>query len=291
MDAIYLNYRPVFLFVNKYIFPSKWYYPSSRTPYCMFRYIISGMAMMKINDEEYRVNKDDILYIPQGSRLECHAIEPIEFISVRFIGSIQPSNTDILKSLFNIPHLNHYDHPDIKRWFEELYTSAISRKTYKMLLVMGYLNLITATLAQYASNQDESEIKDSPLEIPAFSPDLLCNRQQDSLSNTDNRINHIVDYLITHPTENLSIEQLCRMANLSESSLRRLFKRQTGKAPHEYIQELKMMTAARMLLINTDRISDIAYTVGFESSNYFSRCFTNIFGVSPQEYRKQSQNL
>ncbi|MEG0126989.1 MAG: helix-turn-helix domain-containing protein [Clostridia bacterium] len=51
------------------------------------------------------------------------------------------------------------------------------------------------------------------------------------------------------------------------------------------------MNAARRLLKGEERISDIAYGVGYEQPNYFSRCFKEIFGLSPQEYRRRSRLL
>ena len=49
------------------------------------------------------------------------------------------------------------------------------------------------------------------------------------------------------------------------------------------------MVAARRLLVTDARLSDIAYEVGFEDPNYFSRMFRRNFGASPQEYRRNAQ--
>jgi AraC-like DNA-binding protein len=50
-----------------------------------------------------------------------------------------------------------------------------------------------------------------------------------------------------------------------------------------------MVTAARMLLVSDERISSIAYTLGFDDPNYFARKFKERFGVSPQIYRQNAQ--
>ena len=99
----------------------------------------------------------------------------------------------------------------------------------------------------------------------------------------------LVDYILNHPTERFSTETLCRITNLSPSTLRRLFKEHTGKSPGAFIQDLRLMIAARRLLVTDARISDIAYQVGFEDPNYFSRMFRKNFGVSPQAYRENAQ--
>ena len=50
-----------------------------------------------------------------------------------------------------------------------------------------------------------------------------------------------------------------------------------------------MMTAARRLLVTNDRVSTIAYELGFDDQNYFARMFKSVFGVSPNQYRKASR--
>lgn len=55
-----------------------------------------------------------------------------------------------------------------------------------------------------------------------------------------------------------------------------LFYEQTGKNPLEYLNELRVVSAARKLLISGDNISDIAYSLGFHDVNYFIRVFKNI---------------
>ena len=62
-----------------------------------------------------------------------------------------------------------------------------------------------------------------------------------------------------------------------------------GKSPGAFIQDLRLMVAARRLLVTDERISDIAYQVGFEDPNYFSRMFRKNFGVTPQAYRENAQ--
>lgn len=53
----------------------------------------------------------------------------------------------------------------------------------------------------------------------------------------------------------------------------------------EYVKEVKMTTAARKLLVDTDSVSEIAYSVGYEDPNYFIREFKKSFGYTPNRYR------
>ena len=71
--------------------------------------------------------------------------------------------------------------------------------------------------------------------------------------------------------------------------MRRLFKEHTGKTPFEFMKELRMVTAARKLLATNKRVSTIAYELGYNDQNYFTRVFKSVFGISPDQYRKEAR--
>ena len=98
-----------------------------------------------------------------------------------------------------------------------------------------------------------------------------------------------MDYIVTHPTEHYTSEVLCQMVNVSPSTLRRLFKKHTGKSPSDFIQNLRLTVSCRLLLVTNVLISSLGFHVGFEGPYYFSRIFQKNFGVSPQAYRKNAQ--
>ena len=107
--------------------------------------------------------------------------------------------------------------------------------------------------------------------------------------NRDPRIQVVVDYLTPHLNEPFTIQSLSEMAQVSQTSFRRLFKAHTGKSPSDYMRELRMTSAARMLLTSDREIAEIGYQVGFSDANYFSRTFRQVFGVSPHQYRRISR--
>lgn len=296
MEAIYSDYYPVFLYVDKYRFSSKWVYPQARVPYSLVRYILSGTAVFTLNDQSYDVGPNDVFYIPQGSQLSCAAKEELVFISIRFVGSIQFHETDMLQHLWHIPVRHSFAaEPEVRRWFESLYASAISRHNYKMLEVRGYLNLICAALAKTSTENlngdltldEDRKAMESLLDVATIQRRAHKSVQRKS----DPRVAIVEDYIIVHPEKNLTREELCRMADVSESTLRRLFREKTGKTIQEFVKETKMNNAARRLLVTNAPISSIAYDLGYETPSYFGKCFKEIFGLSPQEYRRQSREI
>lgn len=293
MEPIYSNYSPTFLYVDKYRFPQEWSNNANQIPYCMVRYICSGSATFVVDGESYFVKQDDVFYIPQGCQLYCAALEEIVFISVRFIGSIQLQGEDMLKHLWNISKQYNFSHdPQVREWFERMYQSAISRTTYKRLETRGYLNLICAKLAQQSSkNVEAEETLKADREMMESMHDMkyIRRRALASHNKTDPRIQALVDYITLHPEENLTREQMCEMCDVSESTLRRLFKTHMGKSIYEFIKETKILYASHLLMTTNIPISEIGYQLGYESPSYFTKTFREVFGISPQEYRKSSR--
>jgi AraC family transcriptional regulator, exoenzyme S synthesis regulatory protein ExsA len=83
----------------------------------------------------------------------------------------------------------------------------------------------------------------------------------------------------------LSIDELASLCHLSTSSFKRKFKETFEESPGKYIVKKKVEKAATLLKSRDLRISDIAYSTGFDSLATFNRNFSSIYGKSPTEYR------
>jgi AraC-like DNA-binding protein len=74
---------------------------------------------------------------------------------------------------------------------------------------------------------------------------------------------------------------------LGRSKLYLKLKGITGMTPNDFILNIRLKTAATMLTTENDlNISDITYRLGFSTPRYFSKCFKELFGISPLNYRK-----
>ena len=100
----------------------------------------------------------------------------------------------------------------------------------------------------------------------------------------------VVDYIALHPTERYTPESMAKMAELSKQRFSHLFKEQLGKAPMTYLKELRLTTSGKKTSGYKRNISDIAYSVGYEDPNYFTREFKHAFGYTPNQYRKSARD-
>lgn len=82
---------------------------------------------------------------------------------------------------------------------------------------------------------------------------------------------------------------LAQRLNISVSTLRRQFKRATGRAPHDYLLNLRIASARQMLAESSIAIKEIARRLGYRDVFYFSRQFHAIAGASPANYRRSTQ--
>ena len=90
--------------------------------------------------------------------------------------------------------------------------------------------------------------------------------------------------------ETLSVDLLTEKMALSRSSLQRKLKGLTGVSPNEYIQLVRLKTAAQLLRSGEYRISEVCYQTGFSSMSWFAKCFTKQFGMRPKDFIRQNQD-
>lgn len=85
----------------------------------------------------------------------------------------------------------------------------------------------------------------------------------------------------------LNIDMLCREVGISRVHLHRKMKEMTNQTPHDFIRNLRMKQAARLLKRKGQSITEVLYHCGFNSSTSFSTMFKKMYGMSPREYQRQ----
>ena len=96
-------------------------------------------------------------------------------------------------------------------------------------------------------------------------------------------VNYISENLYNPELDN---EKAAAAAEISESYMRRLFKKKYGKTPKQYILEMRIKKAGRLLCETAEPVTDIAYDCGFSSVYHFCREFKAVTGITPTRYRK-----
>lgn len=103
--------------------------------------------------------------------------------------------------------------------------------------------------------------------------------------NSHSIIEDIISYINDNIREQLSLEALSKRAGLSPFYFTRLFKKETGYTPHEYIILSKVNIAKFYLKSTTYSIKEICFNSGFSSESSFCTTFRKVCGMTPSEYR------
>jgi len=98
-----------------------------------------------------------------------------------------------------------------------------------------------------------------------------------------------VDYIREHYQENFTIDELAEVTHLSVSALERRFKKYLNKTPKQFINEVRLENAQRLLVETNIPISQVSDAVGFSDHSYFSKQFRSFFDELPSDFRNNYQ--
>ncbi|GAA4345984.1 hypothetical protein GCM10023185_00170 [Hymenobacter saemangeumensis] len=103
---------------------------------------------------------------------------------------------------------------------------------------------------------------------------------------TTHRFAHVVGYIKQHLAEQLTVEKLSDMACMSKATFFRVFKREFGLTPVEFIIRERLSEAKRLLRQPLTTVADACFRVGFNNTGYFQAIFKKYEGITPGAYKK-----
>ena len=98
-------------------------------------------------------------------------------------------------------------------------------------------------------------------------------------------------YIKEHFSEKITVPDLCAVSFVTPQHLIRLFKKHLGATPIDYINRNKIARAIEMLRSTEMSVKEIAYSLGFDNPNYFSRLFMKEVGLSPLQKKAQIRSF
>ncbi len=114
--------------------------------------------------------------------------------------------------------------------------------------------------------------------------DALDERLRPQLSVSP--VDRAIEYMTDRFSRPLTLDELAGAAFLNRSYFCRLFRAETGMTPMEYLTEIRLKQAKRLLHNTGMGIVEIAGACGFASPAYFTKRFRVTYGITPREYRK-----
>ncbi len=99
------------------------------------------------------------------------------------------------------------------------------------------------------------------------------------------RMADVSHYINERYAERLSLNRVAAVAHMSTSAFSRFFRRASGKCFTDYVNELRIGSACRMLIETDHTVAEVAFAVGFNNLSHFNRQFFRIKKMPPREYR------
>lgn len=96
---------------------------------------------------------------------------------------------------------------------------------------------------------------------------------------------HVLSYIENNFAENITLNELCKIANMSRSTLLKQFSKLCKRSPTDYLQTIRVENACKMLEHSDSSIAQIAQDCGFYDSSHFSKIFFRMKNILPKDYR------
>jgi len=145
----------------------------------------------------------------------------------------------------------------------------------------------------------ESRGFDSLLDFLSILYDLATSRNQETLSShsyvdavlptQSKRIDTVNEFLHKNLSNTLALAEVAEIINMSPSAFSHFFKKRTQRSFSEYVSDLRIGKAAKLIIETDKNISEICYECGFNNLSNFNRIFKSLKGCTPTEFRGQQK--
>lgn len=109
-----------------------------------------------------------------------------------------------------------------------------------------------------------------------------------SIALRDQRILDMINYMYNH-YRTVTLHELAAQFHYNESYLSRMFQEQAGRSFSETVKEFKLRKAAELLKTKSWKLDQICEEIGYSDTRQFIRSFKQMFGVTPDRFRKLEQ--
>lgn len=116
------------------------------------------------------------------------------------------------------------------------------------------------------------------------SPDVSGQNARDS-----DRLNKVFEYVMNHFTENIHLEKVAEIANMSYSGFCRYFKNRTKKNFSHFVNEIRIGYACQRLMESDVSVSSVCYECGFNNLTNFNEQFKKIIKLTPHQFKMKSK--
>lgn len=248
-------------------------------------YILSGEGIHRVGDSSYEAIKGDLFVInfdtPHGFFCKSGKESPVvyncvfrpEFIDASLFSSVHfedITSSFLLKSLFPNENISNsdlkligQDQLEIEAIFSQMYTEYSGQKK-------GYYDLLRAYLVE--------------LIVKIF---RVSEKTPETVVSASNRklVEKAMDFLRHNYNSDITLHDLALQSFITKNYFSRLFKKVSGINFSDYVQQIRIEEACRLLKETDKKVLDIAFMTGFKDAKFFYETFKKHIGKTPGDYR------
>lgn len=228
--------------------------------YALIAYIRRGEMHLDYGGRQYTARKGNILIINCRQYHHFWAGGDMEFIWAHFLGDVAIEMVDEINRLYG-PVLSHSGCADINEKLEYM----VATFRHEQPISMPWQALRLNELIYYA-----------------YPPEHTAT----PVSRSNQAVAVAIEYMKLNIDHQIMVEELAESAHMSRFHFSRVFRRETGMAPYEYLLSLRFNLAKHLLKTTDYTIRQVAFAVGYQSEAGFANHFTEKMGLSPGQYRK-----
>ncbi|MGG4146489.1 AraC family transcriptional regulator [Paenibacillus algorifonticola] len=227
--------------------------------------VTQGKVIYHLNEQPYVAGKGEMLIIPKGTLRGAENDEsgPHQKFTVLFdYEQNNPQYIPVLdRNTVYQMRIRHFDYLTTR--FEQLYREQKGADSIDQLITLNGLQEILLLVSREA-------------ELVNISPIKLTLAKK------------IENYLVANFRQPVEIDDLADLISRSHNYTSSIFKNVTGQSPIQFMHQLRIAEARRLLLHTDMGLSDISQYLGYYDTSYFYRMFKKIMGTTPTEFRARN---
>lgn len=246
---------------------------SYRFPASCFLYTVRGNAVIQLDGKDHQVSRFHVLHGGKGCCLNILPVEEVlEYYMIYYKAIIPlPERQDILalmehRNPFKLQYGFAPDQPvSLLSKVQYMMTAWEEQEALEQFHVKSlFYQFVYELLWQIHNGR-----------VPTIKPDLVAQMKY---------------YMQEHYAEPITMDLLAELMDSSPRHLSRLFKRQTGYSPIDFVIQIRMNKAKELLLATDATLQEIAKAVGYPDGYYLAKIFKKYMGIAPIRYRKQHES-
>jgi AraC-like DNA-binding protein len=242
--------------------------------------VTGGRGMHKIQDEAWPLSAGDVFVVKGDEAHEYCELDELNLINILYLPDRLRWD---LRDLVSLPgyHALFTLEPQWRRRHQ--FKSRLHLPPADVSHVLGLIDQLDAELQARTAGFGFLATA-LYMQLVGFLS-RLYGRSRNPDSQALLRLAGAITHLETHYANPVELADLADMAHMSKRSFLRTFRAATGHSPIAYLIQIRVNRAADLLRTTDESITDVAFRVGFQDSNYFTRQFRQLMRVSPRAYR------